>query len=172
MQPRICDLERASVDEIATAVGGSDAVVFAPGAGPGSSAARKLTMDRDGAIKLLRATAADSSHYVMLSGVGVENPPDGDDVFSVYLRAKAEADAAVTASDRDWTIVRPGRLTDDPGTGHVRIDSAPFAGEISRDDLAALLAGVLHHPRPGRHILYVNRGPEPIGETLGTALGA
>jgi hypothetical protein len=69
----------------------------AAGAGPGSGAAQKLTMDRDGAIKLLNATAADASHYVMLSGIGVENPPDGDDVFSVYLRAKAEADAAVIA---------------------------------------------------------------------------
>jgi uncharacterized protein YbjT (DUF2867 family) len=83
---------------------------------------------------LLDATAADASHYVMLSGIGVENPPDGDDVFSVYLRAKAEADAAVMANGRDWTIVRPGRLTDDPGTGLVRIDSAPFPGEITRYD--------------------------------------
>ena len=73
-------------------------------------------MDRDGAIKLLNATAADASHYVMLSGIGVENPPVGDDVVAVYLRAKAEADASVTTSDRAWTIVRPGRLTDDPGT--------------------------------------------------------
>ncbi len=109
VDPEICDLEHATLDQVAAAVGGSDAVVFAAGAGPGSGAARKITMDRDGAIKLLNATAVDSSHYVMLSGIGVENPPDGDDVYSVYLRAKAEADGAVTASDRDWTIVRPGR---------------------------------------------------------------
>ena len=83
---------------------GSDAVVFAAGAGPDSGAARKLAMDRDGAIKLLEATAIDGSRYVMLSGIGAENPPDGDEVFSVYLRAKAEADRAVIASDRDWTI--------------------------------------------------------------------
>ena len=113
--PAICDLEQATVEQIAAPVSGSDAVVFAAGAGPGSGAARKLTMDRDGAIKLLNATAADEPHYVMLSAIGAENPPDGDDVFSVYLRAKADADAAVTASDRDWTIVRPGRLTDDSG---------------------------------------------------------
>ena len=164
--PAICDLEQATVDQIAAAVGGSDAVVFAAGAGPGSDAARKLTMDRDGAIKLLNATAADASHYVMLSGIGVENPPDGDDVFSVYLRAKADADATVMASDRDWTIVRPGRLTDDSGTGRVRIDSAPFRGELPRDDLAALLAGVIHDPRAGHHILYVNRGHELIDKAL------
>ena len=147
MDPEICDLEHATVNQIAAAVAGSDAVVFAAGAGPGSGAARKLTMDRDGAIKLLEATAANASTYVMLSGIGVQNPPDGDDVFSVYLRAKAEADAAAMASDRDWTIVRPGGLTDHPGTGLVRVESAPFPGEIPRDDLAALLAGVLHGPR-------------------------
>jgi uncharacterized protein YbjT (DUF2867 family) len=127
-------------------------------------------MDRDGAIKLLNATAADASHYVMLSGIGVENPPDGDDVFSVYLRAKADADATVMASDRDWTIVRPGRLTDDPGTGRVRVDAAPFPGEISREDLAALLAGVLHDPRAEHHILDVNGGAEPIDQALEAAL--
>jgi uncharacterized protein YbjT (DUF2867 family) len=170
LAPAICDLEHATVGQIASAVGGSDAVVFAAGAGPGSGAARKLTVDRDGAIKLLDATAADSSHYVMLSAVGAENPPDGDDVFSVYLRAKAEADAAVMASDRDWTIVRPGRLTDDPGTGRVRIDSAPFRGEIPRDDVAALLAGVLHDPRARHRVLYVNGGPEPIEQALEVAL--
>jgi NAD(P)H-binding len=72
-------------------------------------------MNRDGAIKLLNATAADAFRYVMLRGIGDENPPDGAYVFAVYLRARAEADAAVTTSDRDWTIVRPGRLTDNPG---------------------------------------------------------
>ena len=83
VEPEVCDLEHATVDQIAAAVGRSDAVVFAAGAGPGSGAARKLTMDRDGAIKLLDATAANSSRYVMLSGIGVEDPPDADDVFSV-----------------------------------------------------------------------------------------
>jgi uncharacterized protein YbjT (DUF2867 family) len=170
IDPKICDLEHATVEQIAAAVGGSDAVVFAAGAGPGSGAARKLTMDRDGAIKLLDATAADSSHYVMLSGIGVESPPGGDDVLSVYFRAKAAADPAVTASGRDWTIVRPGRLTDDAGTGRVRIDSAPFRGEIPRDDLAALLAGVLHDPRTVHRILYVNGGSEPIDQALEVAL--
>jgi uncharacterized protein YbjT (DUF2867 family) len=106
----------------------------------------------------------------MLSGIGVESPPDGDDVSSVYLRAKAAADAAVTASDRDWTIVRPGGLTDVSGTGRVRIDFAPFRGEIPRDDLAALLAGVLHDPRADHQILYVNGGPEPIDQALEVAL--
>ena len=164
--PEVCDLEHATVGQIATAVGGSDAVVFAAGAGPGSGAARKLTMDRDGAIKLLDATSSNSSRYVMLSGAGVENPPDGDDVSAVYLRAKAAADAAVIASDRDWTIVRPGPLTDDPGSGTVRIDLEPFRGPISRDDVAALLDVLLADGRASRRILYVSAGDASIEQAL------
>jgi nucleoside-diphosphate-sugar epimerase len=166
----VCDLERATEAQVAAAVGASDAVVFAAGAGPGSGAARKLTMDRDGAIKLLAATAADGSRYVMISAIGAERPPDGEDVFSVYLRAKAQADEAVMATDRDWTIIRPGRLTDDPGTGHVRIQAAGFDGEIPREDVAALLASVLLDTRSAGQILYVNGGDQPIEAALQSAI--
>ncbi|HEY4746027.1 MAG TPA: NAD(P)H-binding protein, partial [Steroidobacteraceae bacterium] len=95
-EPVLCDLESASVEEIEAAIVGADAVVFAAGAGPGSGAERKLTVDRDGAIKLLAAAVATGApRYVIVSSIGAENPPDGDEVFQVYLRAKAEADAAV-----------------------------------------------------------------------------
>ncbi|HEY2258942.1 MAG TPA: SDR family oxidoreductase [Solirubrobacteraceae bacterium] len=162
----VCDLEQAVLQQVAEAVAGSEAVVFAAGAGPGSSAERKLTMDRDGAIKLLEASAESSPRYVMVSSIGAEHPPSGDDVFSVYLRAKAQADAAVMASDRDWTIVRPGALTDGPGTGRVRIDAEPFRGQVPRDDVAAVLALILHDSRASRRVLYVNGGDDPIEEAL------
>ncbi len=164
----ICDLEHAGVQEIAAAVAGVDAVVFAAGAGPGSGAARKRSMDRDGAIKLLHASPG--LRYVIVSSVGAEDPPDGDDVFSVYLRAKAEADAAVMADDREWTIVRPGPLTDDPGAGRVRIDTTPFRSEVTRDDVADVLAAVLHEPRAAGRILYVNAGEAPPEQALADAL--
>jgi uncharacterized protein YbjT (DUF2867 family) len=169
-EPVICDLERASVDEIAAAVSGTDAVVFAAGAGPGSGAERKLTMDRDGAIKLLDATATERQRYLIVSAVGAESPPDRDDVFGVYMRAKAEADAALSATDRDWTVVRPGGLTDDHASGRVRIDCSPFRGEIPREDLAAVLAALLHDARATRRTLYVNRGDESIEQALESSL--
>jgi nucleoside-diphosphate-sugar epimerase len=166
-EPVLCDLERAGVDAIASAIAGADAAVFAAGAGPGSGAERKLTMDRDGAIKLLDAArAAGADGYLIVSSAGAENPPDGDDVFSVYLRAKAQADAAVRSSDREWTIVRPGRLTDAPGTGRVRIQSDPFRGQIPRDDVAAVLDVLLHDRRFARRVLYVNSGKDPIEQAL------
>jgi uncharacterized protein YbjT (DUF2867 family) len=169
-EPVVCDLEHATVEAVAEAVAGADAAVFAAGAGAGSGAARKLTMDRDGAIKLLESTASGRPRYVVVSAVGAERPPDGDDVFSVYLRAKAEADAAVMASDREWTIVRPGGLTDDAGTGRVRIETDAFRGRVSRDDVAEVLVAVLDEPRAARRVLYVNGGDDPVDEALANAL--
>src|SRR5579884_887670 len=169
--PAVCDLEQASVDEITQVLAGADAAVFAAGAGPGSGASRKLSMDRDGAIKLLEAaTAAGARRYVMVSAVGAEDPPPGDEVFSVYLRAKAEADDVVKSSALEWTIIRPGRLTDEPGTGHVRLGHDPFRGEIPRDDVAAVLAHVLSDPRTAGHVLYLNSGEESIDAALAGVL--
>jgi uncharacterized protein YbjT (DUF2867 family) len=171
-EPVLCDLEVAGVEEVASAIDGADAVVFAAGAGPGSGPDRKLTVDRDGAIKLLRAAqAAGVERYVMVSSIGAQSPPDGDDVFSVYLRAKAEADAALQASDRAWTIVRPAFLKDDHGSGRVEIATEPLRGEVPRDDVAAVLAAVLHEPRAVRRILYVRAGDDPVDEALARALG-
>lgn len=169
--PVLCDLEQASADEVAEAISGADAAVFAAGAGPGSGAERKLSMDRDGAIKLLKAaSASDVDRFVIVSSVGAEDPPDGDDVFSVYVRAKAEADEAVRASDREWTIVRPGRLTEDAPTGRVRLDTKPFRGEVARDDVAAVLARLLSDRRLSRRVLYVNGGEQPIEQALDAVL--
>jgi nucleoside-diphosphate-sugar epimerase len=163
----VCDLEQANVEEVAAAIEGCNAVVFAAGAGPGSGAERKVTMDRDGAINLLgAATTSSVGRYVMVSGAGVENPPSGDEVFEVYLRAKAAADAAVESSELDWTILRPGGLTDDVGTGKVRIETTPFRGPVPRDDVAAVIAALLADGRSGGRILYLSSGSTPIGEAL------
>ncbi len=169
-QPVVCDLESADVGELAIAISGAAAVVFAAGAGPGSGAERKLTVDRDGAIKLLHAAEqVGADRYLMISSVGAEAPPGGDDVFSTYLRAKAEADAAVQASGREWTIVRPGPLTDDPGTGMVRIDVEPFRGQIARDDVAAVLDLLLAQGMATGRILYVSAGEAGIAQALESA---
>jgi uncharacterized protein YbjT (DUF2867 family) len=171
-EPVVCDLESASVDEVASAVAGADAVVFAAGAGPGSGAERKLTIDRDGAVKLIEAAqSAGVPRYVIVSSVGAERPPDDDAVFSVYLRAKAEADQALMASDRDWTVVRPGMLTDDPGTGRARVQEEPIRAEVPRDDVAAVLAAVVDESRAVGRVLYVVGGDDPIEDALLAAYG-
>jgi nucleoside-diphosphate-sugar epimerase len=169
--PVICDLEAASADEVGEAIGRVDVAVFAAGAGPGSGAERKVTVDRDGAIKLLKATDATAARYLVVSSVGAESPPDGDSVFDVYLRAKAEADAAVTATDRAWVIVRPGPLTNDPGTERVRIETDAFRDEVTRDDVAAVLAALAADARLDGTILYLANGEVPIEQALSAVRG-
>ena len=166
-EPVVCDLEAATSAEIAAAVGSADQVVFAAGAGPGSGNARKLTMDRDGAIKTLEAaTAIGAERFLIVSSIGAESPPDDDNTFSVYLRAKAEADAAVMAGDRQWTVLRPGALTDDLATDRLRLSEEPFRGRVPRDDVAAAIAALLAAPAAVGKVLYVNGGEQPIEQAL------
>jgi nucleoside-diphosphate-sugar epimerase len=166
-EPVVCDLEDATPEQIAAAIGSADQVVFAAGAGPGSGNARKLTMDRDGAIKTVEAaTKLGAERFLIVSSIGAESPPDDDDSFSVYLRAKAEADAAVMSSDRQWTVLRPGALTDDPGTGRVRLSEEPFRGRVPRDDVAACIAALLAAPVAVGKVLYVNGAEQSIEQAL------
>jgi uncharacterized protein YbjT (DUF2867 family) len=167
-EPVLCDLEAADLDEVARAVDGADAIVFAAGAGPGSGARRKLTIDRDGAILTIAAARrAGVPRYLMVSAMGARHPPpDKDDVFSIYLRAKAEADAALTDSPLAWTIVRPGLLTDDPGTGRVLAAPSVPRGEVPREDVAAVLAEVLVQPATTGVTFEVVAGDEPIEQAV------
>jgi uncharacterized protein YbjT (DUF2867 family) len=121
IDPVLCDLEGDG--DVGAAVRGADAVVFAAGAGPGSGDARKATMDRGGAVKLIEAAKAEGvSRYLIVSSMGADRAPDdGAEGFGAYQRAKFEADEALRASGLDYTVVRPGGLTDDPATGRVTI---------------------------------------------------
>jgi uncharacterized protein YbjT (DUF2867 family) len=141
----VLDLESASPAEVAAVVKGADVVVFAAGAGPGSGAARKTTVDRDAAALLADAAEIAGVHrYVMVSAMNVDQAdPDSDDVFQVYLRAKAAADADLRTRALDWTIVRPGRLTDAGGTGRVAAAPSLPRGDAPRADVAAVLAAVI-----------------------------
>ena len=171
-EPVIADLESAAVDEVARSIEGADAVVFSAGAGPGSGAERKLTLDRDGAILMADAAhAAGARRYVMVSSMGADPSHAGDEVFDVYLRAKGEADAALAKSGLDFTIVRPGRLTDRPGTGLVEIGASVNRGEVSREDVAAVLAATLAQPGTIGRTFELVEGAERIEAAL-AKLGA
>jgi uncharacterized protein YbjT (DUF2867 family) len=134
--------------DLAEQVQGADAVVFAAGAGPGSGPERKRTVDLGGAVKLVDAAlAAGVRRYVMISSIGADRPQAASGGMRPYLEAKAEADQYLTASGLEYTIVRPGSLTDDPGTGRVRVSTdLGSRGKIPRDDVAAVIAEVLEAP--------------------------
>ena len=166
-EPVVCDLEQASAEEVADAIGDADAVVFAAGAGPGSGSERKETMDYGGAVKLIEAAkAAGVARYVIVSSIGADPDHEGEDTFDLYLRAKGKADAAVAASGLDYTIVKPSRLTDEPATGKVQVAEQVERGEVSRDDVAAALAAALHEPRTAGKTFGVTSGEAPVEEAI------
>ncbi|WP_203730016.1 SDR family oxidoreductase [Paractinoplanes durhamensis] len=164
--PVIGDLENDP--SLAPYVKGSDAVVFAAGAGPGSGPARKRTVDLGGAIKLADAAMSEGvTRYVMVSSIGAQDPSSAGPTMQPYLEAKAEADAYVIGSGLDCTIVRPGSLTDDPGTGLVTVTrDLGNRGPVPRDDVAAVLAACLVTPTTIGVTFELFAGDTPIPEAL------
>ena len=172
----VVDLERSSVADVAEHLRGADAVVFAAGAGPGSGAARKETVDRDAAILLAdAAVAAGVPRYVMISAMGADLRGDdpsageagGDPVFTAYLQAKAAADDAVRARrELSTTIVRPGLLTDEAGTGLVLIADHTGRGSIPRQDVASVLVEVLNTPGTAGHTFELIGGRTAISTAV------
>lgn len=142
----LADLE--ALDDVAPFLGGADAVVFAAGAGPGSGAQRKQTVDLGAAVKLIEgAKRAGVTRYVMVSSIGAHDPASAGEQMRPYLEAKAAADEALRGSGLDYTIVRPGSLTDEPGTGLVDVSTElGRRAPITRDDVAAILVATLDAP--------------------------
>jgi uncharacterized protein YbjT (DUF2867 family) len=167
-EPVLCDLEVDAVEEVAEAVHAAEAVVFAAGAGPGSGPERKWSVDCGGAVKLIAAAQANRiDRYVMVSSIGADAAREGEDTFSVYLRAKGKADAELQASGLAYTIVRPAYLDDEPGNGRVRI--AEHVGDdasISRDDVAAVLAVIVNEHGTARTVFEVASGDAPVEEAV------
>lgn len=168
--PLVCDLERVSAGEVAAGLRGAGAVVFAAGAGPGSGIPRKDTVDR-GAGVLCAQAAQDAGvrRFLQVSSMGVDRVPeqDGGDVFTAYLIAKRAAEEDLRGRDLDWTILRPGRLTDDPPAGRVTLAPPPVQrGAVSRDDVAAVLAGLLAAPHTHGMTLELVNGDTPIQEAV------
>jgi uncharacterized protein YbjT (DUF2867 family) len=168
--PVLCDLESATVDSVAGYLNGADAAVFAAGAGPGSGAARKDTVDH-GAAALFATAAAEAGvrRFLQVSTVGIESA-DSSSVnpeFAVYLRAKKAAEDDLRQRDLDWTILRPGPLTNDAPTGLVTL-AAPVLprSEVTRADVAAVLAELLTAPQTIGKTLELVNGETPIADAV------
>ncbi|SDL95345.1 cytosine deaminase [Franzmannia pantelleriensis] len=165
----LLDLERASVNELAEVIRGADAVIFAAGAGPGSGAARKLTVDRDAGILLADAAVqAQVPRYVMISGKGADKGGQGeaDEVFGIYLDAKKAADDDLISRELDWTIVRPGVLTNEVGTGRVTLAPQVEWGKVAREDVAAVIIEILDKPESAGWIVELVAGETPVTEAV------
>jgi uncharacterized protein YbjT (DUF2867 family) len=160
-EPVLCDME--DLPDLSGCCAGADAVVFAAGAGPGSGPERKQTVDLGAAVKLMQAGVR---RYVMVSAISAGRPDEWPDEMRPYYEAKAEADRRLTESGLDHTIVRPGALTDDPGTGLVTVGTGLERGAIPRDDVAAVLLAVLETPSSVGKVFELVSGDTPIGEAV------
>ena len=166
----VCDLEAASDDDVAALLSGAAAVVFAAGAGPGSGAARKDSVDRGASV--LMADAAERAgvrRFVQVSSMGAGQPPrpGTDEVWAAYITAKTAAEEDLRSRDLDWTILRPGHLTDGPATGRIRLAAPPVpAGAIPRADVAAVIAALIDEPGTRRQTLELTGGDSPIAAAV------
>ncbi len=170
-EPVLVDLEEDEVDgKVGDAVRGCDAIVFAAGAGPGSGAERKETMDYGGAVKLIEAAEQHGvRRYLMLSTMGADDPESRDEKMQPYLRAKGKADERLRNSGLDYTIIRPGRLTDDEGTGSIdAAESLGRYGEIPRADVARAFAAALEAGNTYGKTFEILAGDTPIEEAVGS----
>jgi len=166
----VCDLEAASAEDVAVLLSGADAVVFAAGAGPGSGAPRKDSVDRGASV--LMADAAERAgvrRFVQISSMGAGQPPrpGTDEVWAAYITAKTAAEDDLRARDLDWTILRPGRLTDAPPTGRIRLASPPVPrGAIPRADVAAVIAALLDNPGTWHQTLELVGGDSSVAAAV------
>ena len=168
-EPWVVDLEGAHAGEVAMGFAGADAIVFAAGAGPGSGADRKITMDRDGAILTADAARlAGIKRLILVSAINADRYDDeSDDVFQIYLKAKAEADDDLKArAELEYTIVRPGTLTNEPGTGSVTVGQRLESGQVSRDDVALVLRELLENRSAIRMQFDLVGGNTPVEEAV------
>ena len=163
----VADLEELDVDGLADAIGPADAIVFAAGAGPGSGPQRKWTLDYEGAVKLMEVARRNAiGRYIIVSSAGADPEAEDDGGFGTYLRAKGQADKKLAESGLDYTVIRPGPLTDDPGTATITIGVGIGAGPISRDDVAATITAALDSPATSGLVLDLRGGGLPIADAL------
>jgi uncharacterized protein YbjT (DUF2867 family) len=170
---RILDIERDDASAFGATFDGCEAVVFAAGGGPDGNIERKRTVDLEGSLKTIEgARSAGISRVVQVSAIGVDAPLPDDTapVWKAYVEAKRDSDAALRSSGLDWTILRPGRLTDDPGMGSVLLDPAAQRGEIPRADVASVIVAVLGDDRAVGHQWDLVSGDTPVEEAVRQAV--
>ncbi|WP_042382462.1 NAD(P)H-binding protein [Streptacidiphilus melanogenes] len=171
-EPVVLDLEQSSVEQVAEVLRAqaADAALFAAGAGPGSSAERKYTVDRDGSVKLAAAAEqAGVRRFLQISTMGAGSPPrpGTDEVWAAYIDAKTQAEDDLRPRSLDWTVLRPGRLLDTPGTGLVALSPPPLAaGGVPRADVALVLAELLRSGAGGGSILELTSGETPAADAV------
>jgi nucleoside-diphosphate-sugar epimerase len=173
-EPVVFDLENATADSLAEVIRGADAVVFAAGAGAGSSAERKYTVDLGGSVLLADAAErAGVRRFLQVSSMGAGAPAasGSDPTWVAYLDAKTKAEDDLRPRDLDWTIVRPGGLSNTPGLGLVHLVPHTGRGTVPRADVANVLAELLEQRAGLQQTLELVSGPTPISQAVAARKG-
>jgi uncharacterized protein YbjT (DUF2867 family) len=171
-EPLVHDLENSSAEEFAALLEGVDALVFTAGAGPDSGIERKRTVDLGASVLSQEAAAAAGiRRFVQISAIGVDEPlaKDTEEVWRAYVEAKRDADTALRKTDLDWTILRPGGLTTDEGTGRVELGETVERGSIPREDVAAVVVAVLEQPASIGRTWELVSGDVPVEDAVARA---
>src|SRR3984885_11335059 len=166
----VCDLETAAAEDVAVRLSGGAAGVFAAGAGPGGGAPRKDSVARGASVLMADASErAGVRRFVQISSMGAGQPPQpgADEVWAAYITAKTAAEDDLRSRDLDWTILRPGGLTDAPATGRIHLAAPPVpAGTIPRADVAGVIVALLDDPGSRHLTLELVSGDSPIDEAV------
>ncbi|MFD3401866.1 SDR family oxidoreductase [Kribbella sp. NPDC058693] len=168
-QAAVLDLEQADAGAVAKVLAGADVAIFSAGAGPGSGNARKDTVDRGAAALFAEAAQqAGVRRHIQVGSMGADRADSltDDETFTIYLKAKWAAEEDLRSRDLDWTILRPGGLTNDPGTGLVYLADKTGNGRVTRDDVALVLAGLCDTPAAIGRTLELIAGETPVSEAL------
>lgn len=165
--PVVADVEQLSTEQLADLFVDHDAIVWSAGAG-GGNPDRTRAVDHDAAIRSMDAAqVAGVQRYVMVSyhGARPDHGVDPSNPFWHYAEAKAAADEHLRSTELAWTVLGPSRLTLDEPTG--RIDTQGPAGEVSRANVAQVIAASLENAATIGQTIRFNDGETPINEALG-----
>lgn len=160
----LADLE----EDVTAAVEDCDMVIFTAGSGPHTGPDKTIDVDRNGAIALVDAAAGHHvRRFIMVSAMRTRTPETAPEKLRHYLAAKQDADDHLLASGLPYTIVRPGRLTNDPGTGHIRaaLEEVDHA-EIPREDVARALAAMVDAENTVNREISLVSGATPIADAI------
>lgn len=160
----VADLEQ----DFTKAYDGVDAVVFAAGSGGSTGPDRTIVIDQEGAIEAVEnARDKGIKHFLIVSSIGSDKPKEADDKIKHYMYAKHRADQHLIQSGVPYTIVRPGLLTNDGGSGKVNLkEGESVYGEVPREDVASVITQAVVRNQPENNIYYLIEGDTPIEDAF------
>lgn len=167
IETRLADLMETSVEEYARLLEDIDAIVFTAGAG-GAGVELTKAVDGEGVRKMIvAAKIAEVNRFILVSAFpDAGRDQETTDSFETYMKVKRQADVDLTASELAWTILRPGTLTDNPGSGQINLGHAISYGEVSQEDVANVIAELLKHPETAYSILELTEGELSIEDAV------